>query len=626
MAQQQLGFHKATKKASRLRLALVGPSGSGKTYTALQIASNLGKRIAVVDTERGSASKYSDIFDFDSVEPERFGPLDYVNLIHMAEQAGYDVLIIDSLSHAWTGIGGALEMVENSSKRGQGGGGNSFTAWRDVTPQHNEMVDAIVSARLHVIATMRVKTEYTMESVNGKMVPRKVGLAPIQRAGIEYEMDVVCDMDQDNNIIVSKTRCPALNGQVFHKRGDQVARILSDWLGGSEQINLFKQEEVSSNGSGRQLLEPDNVHNPVEDLSFLRDSYVKWLNIANEEGVLNRKGEPFIGLSVRWSKDQLEKGIALISGAVEAAREARKEEKYIPEDEPDGDSGELSEEEDHESDAYGDTSDNSPDQSEPEQPAEEEKIVAKDTLTEAQRGAILAIANKVWGRDVSQEQLGNLIIKLTGHPIYLESLSKGQASSIIDALRNMLPVQTPTQGHQRPTQTYSEVARDEPREGPEPVTKDQVTKIKTMIGKMARDNDAGSLRITQESYYRGSTLDLTKYQAMEIIDRMEKDLEAKEEQDRLAFRDAQEAAQKPKRAKSKTEEKVASAINDTFMEALAGYGVEHGFEPTFEPLVASVNNWLLHAGEKDKVKSAMELSDDQKTRFLRAVKNGVVKI
>ncbi|HVF09789.1 MAG TPA: ATP-binding protein [Abditibacteriaceae bacterium] len=223
-------FQKATKGSARLRMALIGAAGSGKTYTALNIAQHLGGPIAVIDTERGSASKYSDVFEFDVLELDSFSPQTYIAAIDAAAEAGYRVLIIDSLSHAWTGKEGALDQVDRVAKRSQAG--NTFGAWRDVTPMHNAMVDAIIGARLHIIATMRAKTEYVQEKneKTGKTSVRKVGMAPVQRDGLEYEFDVVADLDQDNNLLVGKTRCPALAGAVFPKAGKDIARKLSDWL------------------------------------------------------------------------------------------------------------------------------------------------------------------------------------------------------------------------------------------------------------------------------------------------------------------------------------------------------------------------------------------------------------
>jgi hypothetical protein len=225
-----MAFTKATKEQSKLRVALDGVSGSGKTYTALTLATVFaqGQPVAVVDTERGSASKYADIFDFDVLNLESFHPDRYIEAIHDAEQGGYAVLVIDSLSHAWTGKDGALELVDRAAKRSQAG--NSFTAWRDVTPLHNRLVDAMLAANLHLIVTMRSKTEYTLvENERGKKEPRKIGMAPVQRDGMEYEFDIVGDMDTSNTLIISKTRCPALVGGIFERPNAKLAETMLQW-------------------------------------------------------------------------------------------------------------------------------------------------------------------------------------------------------------------------------------------------------------------------------------------------------------------------------------------------------------------------------------------------------------
>lgn len=227
-------FKKATKKAARGRVALAGPSGSGKTYTALMIAQGLGGPIAFLDTERGSASKYANLFDFDVVEmmppyhPERF-----VKVIAEAVKAGYKVLVIDSISHAWNGSGGLLELVDAIAKKK--GGGNSFTAWKDATPIQTAFIDAMVGAGLHLVATMRSKQEYVMEEKtnrNGRTtnVPKKVGMAPVQREGMEYEFDILIDMDLDHNAVVSKSRCPELADGVFNKPGKELGEAIGTWL------------------------------------------------------------------------------------------------------------------------------------------------------------------------------------------------------------------------------------------------------------------------------------------------------------------------------------------------------------------------------------------------------------
>lgn len=242
-------FQKATKKKAKARVAFIGPSGSGKTYTALTVARALGKRIAVIDTERGSASKYSgDVADFDVCELETFAPKKYIDALHFAAAQGYDVVVIDSLTHAWTGEGGLLDQKDKHS------GKNSFDAWRTLTPQHNALVEAILGYPGHVIATMRVKTEYVIEEdARGKKVPRKVGLAPVQRDGLEYEFDVVADMDPDNCMHVSKSRCPALAGASIRKPGADVAKTLAAWL--DDGVEAPRREAPAVQPPPRKVIE-----------------------------------------------------------------------------------------------------------------------------------------------------------------------------------------------------------------------------------------------------------------------------------------------------------------------------------------------------------------------------------
>lgn len=224
-------FKKATKEQARARIAFIGPAGSGKTMTSLKVAKVLAKggTIAVLDTERGSASKYADIAGFDVAELTHQSPDDYVSAIGEAAKAGYAVLVIDSLSHAWAGVGGALEMVDKAVKRSNSR--NSFAAWRDVTPRHNRLVDTILNFPGHVICTMRSKTEYILEDTGrGTKAPRKVGLAPIQRDGVDYEFDIVGEIDQAHTMVITKSRCPAVSDLVIEKPGDEFAQKVLEWL------------------------------------------------------------------------------------------------------------------------------------------------------------------------------------------------------------------------------------------------------------------------------------------------------------------------------------------------------------------------------------------------------------
>lgn len=256
-------FQKATRKQAKARVAIDGPAGSGKTYTALIAAKSLanGGKIAVIDTERGSASLYADEFDFDVLELTNFNPRNYIQAIREAEQEGYAVIVIDSTSHAWEGEGGVLDMHDAATKRQKTE--NSYTAWKDVTPIHREFVDTMLQSPCHVIATMRAKMEYSQEKDgNGKTIIRKIGLAPVQRAGTEYEFTVVCDMDVEHTLTVSKSRCKPISDKIARMPGAEFFNVLRDWLNSGdapapqlkvEQPKTETKSETSKNSVERPL-------------------------------------------------------------------------------------------------------------------------------------------------------------------------------------------------------------------------------------------------------------------------------------------------------------------------------------------------------------------------------------
>lgn len=289
-------FKKATKLDSKVRLALSGPAGSGKTYSALAIATGLGRRVAVVDTERGSARKYSDRFDFDVLELENFAPAEYVQALEDAAAERYEVVIVDSISHAWAGKGGALEQVDKAAKRSQG---NSFAAWRDVTPQHNALVEALLGCPFHLIGTLRAKMEYVLETnEKGKQVPRKLGLAPIQRDGFEYEFDVFADLTVDHEMIVTKTRIAELDGAVVKNPGRAVGEKLAAWtrgekpplvglLGALKGADLRAAALADVIGYLAQLeVELDGKHGPRADAARAHARDVKYMVTEREAELL----------------------------------------------------------------------------------------------------------------------------------------------------------------------------------------------------------------------------------------------------------------------------------------------------------------------------------------------------
>jgi hypothetical protein len=209
-----MAFQRATKTQVKLRLALFGPSGSGKTYTALRIASGIGGRIAVIDSERASASRYADRFVFDADSPGDKTIKAYIQSINDAAKADYDVLIIDSLSHAWKELLLEVERLARSKFKG-----NSWSAWSDGTPMQQTLVDAILSYPGHIIVTMRSKTEWIQEESGGKSKPVRVGLAPEQGKGIEYEFDILLELTTDHIGTVIKDRTGKFQDKTIYKMG-----------------------------------------------------------------------------------------------------------------------------------------------------------------------------------------------------------------------------------------------------------------------------------------------------------------------------------------------------------------------------------------------------------------------
>lgn len=225
-----MGFQKATKKQAKLRLAIFGPAGAGKTYTALRIAKGIGGKIAVVDSEEKTASKYADRFDFDVQDLEKKTVAEYVSWINEASALGYDVLIIDSMSHAWQEL---LEEIDQLAKGKYKG--NTWSAWSEGTPKQRMLVQAILRCKCHVIATMRSKTEWSVEQGSGgKTKPVRVGLAPEQGKGIEYEFDILMEMSTEHIGNVIKDRTGKFQDEIMTKPGEDFGKQLLDWLSTGE--------------------------------------------------------------------------------------------------------------------------------------------------------------------------------------------------------------------------------------------------------------------------------------------------------------------------------------------------------------------------------------------------------
>jgi hypothetical protein len=220
-------FTPATKAQAKLRAALTGPAGSGKTCSALRMASGIGGRIAVIDTERGSASKYADRFTFDTCQLLDRTIEGYLAALDAAAKGGYDVLVIDSLSHGWQEL---LQEVDRLAKARFCG--NTWAAWSEGTPKQRRLIDALLDFPGHVIATIRSKTEWNQQTdeKTGRLRPVRIGLAPEQGKGIEYEFDLLVELSADHVATVIKDRTGKFQDRVIEKPDEAFGRALAAWL------------------------------------------------------------------------------------------------------------------------------------------------------------------------------------------------------------------------------------------------------------------------------------------------------------------------------------------------------------------------------------------------------------
>jgi hypothetical protein len=276
-------IHHATKCRAKLRLGMSGPAGSGKTYSALLIAHGLSGRIGLIDTEHGSGDLYADLlpegYDVLQLTPP-FTPARYIEAIHVFEAAGVQTIIVDSLSHAWSGEGGSLDRHGKLADRS----GNSWQAWRQVTPEHNALVEAMLQSPCHVIATMRAKTEYVQEKDErtGRQIVRKIGLAPVMRDGIEYEFTIFMELDSQHLAHIGKDRTRLFDGMIIHPDADTGRELLA-WLDSGAQapvrIGLAEEQRTRLRDSIAQSDDIDALYkafanayraaNALQDLAAL---------------------------------------------------------------------------------------------------------------------------------------------------------------------------------------------------------------------------------------------------------------------------------------------------------------------------------------------------------------------
>lgn len=260
----------ASRKKAKIRLALQGPSGSGKTKCSLLIAYGLAgswDRIAIIDTENGSADLYADLGPY-MVLPlsAPYTPERYIQALGICASAGMQVIIVDSISHEWEGIGGILDIHAAMT-------GNGFTNWGKVTPRHNAFVQHLLQCDAHIICTIRTKQDYVLTEKNGKQVPEKVGLKGITREGLDYEFTLVFDMDIALKARVSKDRTQLFQGKPEFTPSTETGAIILKWCNQGSGNHLI--------ASAEDVKEAIDTCSTTEELLSLYNAYPGYQQILS---------------------------------------------------------------------------------------------------------------------------------------------------------------------------------------------------------------------------------------------------------------------------------------------------------------------------------------------------------
>lgn len=234
-------LRKATRQKAKIRLGLSAVSGGGKTYSALLIAKGLcgdWSKVAIIDSENNSADLYAHLGDYNVLPlTAPFTPEKYIEAIAQCEQAGMEVIIVDSITHEWEGKGGCLEIVESL--------GGRYQDWSKVTPRHQAFIRSITQSPCHIITTVRRKQDYEMiKDNNGKVKVEKAGLKEITREGFEYELSLNLEMDIRHNAFASKDRTMLFMGKPEFVPSENTGRLIAEWCEqGTDAISVKERNE-----------------------------------------------------------------------------------------------------------------------------------------------------------------------------------------------------------------------------------------------------------------------------------------------------------------------------------------------------------------------------------------------
>jgi len=277
-------LRQAARAKAKIRLGLSAVSGGGKTMSALLIAKGICgdlSKVALIDTENGSGDLYAHIGNYNVLPLESdFTPEKYINAIHECENAGMEVIIIDSITHEWDGKGGILD-ISNSMT------GNSYTNWAKLTPRHQAFIDAILQSKCHIITTVRRKQDYEMTTNSqGKLVPQKVGLKEVTREGFEYELTVNLELDTKHYASASKDRTGLFSGKPEFKPSEETGKMIAEWCESGLDVTVEVNDAIAKlkkcNNKEELTLLKETLPSYVSDDKRFKEAGLKRFNEINK--------------------------------------------------------------------------------------------------------------------------------------------------------------------------------------------------------------------------------------------------------------------------------------------------------------------------------------------------------
>jgi hypothetical protein len=282
-----MNLRQSQRKQAKIKLALQAPSGAGKSMSALLLAKGLTSgdfsKVAIIDTENGSADLYAHLGDYNvlSLKPP-FTPEKYIEAIDVCLEAKMEVIILDSISHVWEFL-----IEYHSSLQG-----NSFANWGKITPRQNAFINKILQSDAHFISTVRTKQDYVLQQKDGKFVPEKVGLKAVQRDGVDYEMTIVFDIDIKHFAKASKDRTGLFADKPEFIITAGTGKKIKDWCNSGESLQDVKDEiKACTTLEQLRVIYTKNINNKEElntdflnQQEFIKQQQMSNLNNFSENG------------------------------------------------------------------------------------------------------------------------------------------------------------------------------------------------------------------------------------------------------------------------------------------------------------------------------------------------------